>query len=150
MKKHAILAAVLSLACASAACFGYERRSTTAPSGTGVSALLGSWSSSGLVPSASSCTDFRWDITEQTGNSASGTFSATCTGDLRVNGTARGTLTGSILNWSAQATASLATIANCPIALTGTAALVGDTIQVPYSGDTCIGKVSGVETLRRR
>jgi hypothetical protein len=132
-----------------AGCIGYERSSTLGPSTTGVAALLGSWSSSN-IPSAANCTDFRWDVTEQTGNSASGSFSATCAGDLKVSGTARGTLTGSTINWSAQASATVANLPACAISLTGTAEIGVDSIRVPYSGDTCVGPVSGVEVLRRR
>ena len=33
--------------------------------------------------------------------------------------------------------------------LTGTAEIGVDSIRVPYSGDTCLGKVSGVEVLRK-
>jgi hypothetical protein len=35
------------------------------------------------------------------------------------------------------------------VTLTGTAELGVDSIRIPYAGDTCLGKVSGVETLRR-
>jgi hypothetical protein len=133
----------------SSACIGYERKSTLGPSATGVAALLGNWTSSNLIPSASACTDFKWNVTQQTGNTASGTFSATCTGDLKVNGTANGTLSGSTVTWNAQATASVPALPACPITLTGTAELGVDSIRVPYSGDTCLGKVSGVEVLRK-
>jgi len=147
-----------ALGCAAAAacllpavgCFGYERTSTLGPSASGAAALLGSWTSSNALPSPASCTDFRWDVTEQTGNSASGSFSATCANDLRVAGTARGTLSGSTVNWSAQATATVANLASCAISLSGTAELQVDSIRVPYSGDTCVGRVSGVEVLRKR
>lgn len=138
------------LALSAAGCIGFERSSTLGPSATGISALLGSWSSSNVIPSAASCTDFQWDVTEQTGSSASGSFSATCAGDLRVAGTATGTLTGSTINWAAQATATVASLPACAISLTGTAEVGVDSIRVPYSGDTCVGRVSGVEVLRRR
>jgi hypothetical protein len=134
---------------ASSACIGYERSSTLGPSATGIAALLGNWSSSSLIPSSNACTDFKWNVTQQSGNTASGTFSATCAGDLRVTGTADGTLSGSIVTWNAQATASVAGLVSCPITLTGTAELAVDSIRVPYSGDTCLGKVSGVEVLRK-
>jgi hypothetical protein len=136
-------------ALAAAGCFGYERTSTLGPSATGIAGLLGNWTSSNLVPSASACSDFKWNVTQQTGNTASGTFSATCTGDLKVNGTANGTLSGSTVTWNAQATASVPGLPSCPITLTGTAELGVDSIRVPYSGDTCLGKVSGVEVLRK-
>ena len=139
----------LCLAAAASACTSYERESTIGPSATGVAALMGNWSSANLVPSADACTDFKWNVTQQTGNTASGTFSATCTGDLKVSGSASGTLSGSTVTWNAQATASVPGLPSCPIALTGTAELGVDSIRVPYSGDTCLGKVSGVEVLRK-
>jgi hypothetical protein len=133
-----------------AGCFSFERKLTLGPSSTGIAALLGSWTSGSLVPQPGQCSDFKWDVTEQTGNSAAGTFSATCAGDLRLNGTARGTLSGSVISWTAEANATAPGISSCPIALTGTAELQTDTIRVPYSGTTCLGPVSGVETLRKR
>ena len=142
----------LSMATAAAACFGFERTSTvTAPSAAGVGTLMGSWSSSSLVPTPSSCTDFKWNVTEQTGNTARGSFSATCAGDLKLSGTAQGTLSGSAVNWSADGTANAAGLTtNCRITLSGTAEIGVTTVRVPYSGDTCLGKVSGIETLSRR
>ena len=146
IRRLAVAASLLPLV----GCFGYERTSTLGPSGTGAAALLGSWSSSGVIPSPESCTDFKWDVTEQSGNSASGSFSATCANDIKVQGTAKGTLNGSTVNWSAQATATVANMASCAINLTGTAEILVDAIRVPYSGQTCLGPVSGVETLRKR
>ena len=149
--KHTLWLIPFTLAAALAAgCIGYERKSTLGPSGTGAAALLGNWTSGSLIPQPGQCSDFKWDVTEQTGNSAAGTFSATCAGDLKINGTAQGTLSGSIITWSANATASVPGLNSCPIALTGTAELLVDSIRVPYSGTTCLGPVSGVETLRRR
>ncbi len=144
--RYALVALCLA---ASTACIGYDRTSTLGPSSTGIAGLLGNWTSSNLIPSANACTDFKWNVTQQTGNTASGTFSATCTGDLKVNGTANGTLSGSTVTWNAQATASVPGLPSCPISLTGTAELGVDSIRVPYSGDTCLGKVSGTEVLRK-
>jgi hypothetical protein len=146
--KHTFFVVVCVIACS--ACIGYERRSTLGPSATGASALLGNWTSSNLVPSATSCTDFKWNVTQQTGNSASGTFSATCANDLKVAGTAEGVLSGSTVTWNARATASIPNVPSCAITLSGTAELGVDSIRVPYSGDTCLGKVSGVEILRKQ
>ena len=58
----------------SSGCLEYDRTSTLGPSSSGVAALLGNWTSSNVVPSASSCSDFKWDVTQQTGNTASGTL----------------------------------------------------------------------------
>ena len=140
---------MLAAAVVASGCLNYERRSSTGPTPTGSAALLGSWSSASAVPSPTSCTDFRWNVTEQTGNTARGTFSATCPGDMRVSGTASGALSGSNVTWNANATASVPNLPSCPITLSGTAELGIDSIRVPYSGDTCLGRVSGVEVLRK-
>ena len=140
---------VAALVIVTSGCLGYERESSLGPSGTGAAGLLGNWTSGSLIPQPGQCGDFKWDVTEQTGNSAAGSFSAVCAGNLRMNGTARGTLSGSIITWSAQATASVPEIPSCPITLAGTAELLVDSIRIPYSGTTCLGPVSGVETLRR-
>ena len=147
--RHAFLSTVFFVAVISAACIGIEHESTLGPTGSGAAALLGNWTSGSLIPQPGQCSDFKWNVTEQTGNSAAGSFSATCAGDLKINGTAEGTLNGSTVNWSAQATASVPDLPSCPIALTGTAELLVDSIRVPYSGTTCLGPVNGVETLRR-
>jgi hypothetical protein len=151
MKNLRLLASACALAFAAAGCVSYERESgLTGPSGNDISGLVGNWTSANIIPSPSTCTDFRWNVTEQTGSSARGSFSATCAGDLRLSGTAAGTLSGSTINWSASGTATAPGIASCAIALTGTAELQVDSIRVPYSGDTCLGRVNGVEVLRRR
>ena len=41
----------------------------------GVSALMGTWASASVAPSPSSCTDFKWTVTDQTSTSAKGSFS---------------------------------------------------------------------------
>ena len=151
MKKTSILA-VLSLAAAlTTGCIGFERKSSlTGPSASGISALSGNWSSSNIIPSPNSCTDFKWNATEQTATTARGSFSATCAGDLRLTGTAQGTLSGAGVTWSAQGNATAPGLTTCAITLNGTAELGVDSIRIPYSGTTCLGPVSGVEVLQRR
>jgi len=150
MKTMIHLAVCLAIATASAACVGFERNSSAAgPSGAGVSALMGHWTSANIIPTPSTCTDFKWNVSEQTSNSAKGSFSATCANELRLTGTAQGTLNGSTVQWSAQGNASAPGLTSCAISLTGTAEIGINSISVPYSGDTCLGKVSGVELLRR-
>ena len=150
MKNAITLAVCVAVAALSAACIGYERKSSvTGPSASGISTLMGNWTSSNLVPAPSACTDFKWNVSEQTGNSARGSFSATCAGDLRLTGTAQGTLNGSTINWSAQGTANAPGLTSCNITLNGTAEIGIDSVRVPYSGTTCLGAVNGVETLRR-
>ena len=149
--RNYISASALALSVVVAGCASFEHNSTTTgPSSTGVAGLMGTWASaSNVIPSASTCSDFKWNATEQTATRAKGSFSATCAGDLKVAGTAQGVLTGSDITWSAEGDATTAGIA-CRITLTGTAEIGANSIRVPYSGDTCVGKVSGVEILNKK
>ena len=149
MKNVAALAMSL-VALSAAGCFDFEHTSSLGPSATGISALLGNWTSSNLIPSQSTCTDFKWNVTQQTNVTAAGSFSATCANDLKLTGTASGALNGSTIEWSAQGNATAPGLTSCTITLAGTAELTLDSIRVPYSGDTCLGKVSGVENLKRK
>jgi len=154
MKNYAF-AIVVAVALAAAGCVGFEHKSTvTAPTnGTAtINALMGTWASasSGVIPSPSTCVDFKWNPTEQTATSAKGSFSATCAGDLKVAGTAQGTLSGTVITWSANGVAQAPQTPLCAILLTGTAELGANSIRIPYSGDTCLGKVSGVEILNKK
>ena len=151
--KNCFLATILCFAAAAAGCVGYSSKTTTTgPSSTGVAALMGNWASTSasVIPAPATCTDFKWNPTEQTSNSATGSFSASCAGDLKVSGTATGTLSGSVINWAASANASSPAVSSCAIALSGTAELGVDSIRIPYSGNTCLGAVSGVEILNKR
>lgn len=140
-----------ALAAAATGC-SYERRSESGPSATGASALSGNWSSANIIPSPASCSNFRWNALQQTSTSARGSFSATCAGDLQVSGTAEGAFapnSGSVINWSAEGVANAPGISNCRVTLTGTAELRVDSIRIPYTGETCLGRVAGVQELRR-
>ncbi|MEO6213108.1 MAG: hypothetical protein ABIP65_05720 [Vicinamibacterales bacterium] len=150
--KNRLLAMLSVSALVAAGCTSLEHTSSlTGPTAAGSGAFLGSWSSSNLIPSPSACTDFKWDVTEQTQTRAKGQFSATCAGDLKLSGTAEGLLTtAASLTWSASGNATAPGLTSCAIKLTGTAELQVDTIRVPYSGDTCLGKVSGIESLKKR
>ena len=113
---------------------------------------MGNWASASasVIPAASTCTDFKWNPTQQTATSATGSFSATCAGDLKVAGTASGTLSGNTINWNANANAATPTSPTCAIVLSGTAELGVESIRIPYSGTTCLGPVSGVEILNKK
>jgi hypothetical protein len=149
--KKTILGLALAAAVAAAGCIGFDHTSTvTSPSAGGVNALMGTWASASIVPSPSSCTDFKWNATERTSTSAKGSFSATCPNDLKVTGTAEGTLSGTTVNWNASGNTTAPAQGACPFTLTGTAELGVDSIRVPYSGTVCSIPVSGVEVLKRR
>jgi hypothetical protein len=150
--KHYVFAIVVTISVAASGCVGYQSKSTmTGPTAAGINALMGNWTSAtaSVIPAAASCTDFKWNATEQTSSSAKGTFSASCAGDLKVAGTATGTLSGTVINWAANANASAPGVTSCAILLSGTAELGVDSIRVPYSGTTCLGPVSGVEILKK-
>ena len=146
------LPAILITAVLSAGCFEFFNKSKIAdPSDITVALLGGLWNTSTSTAGtlAAQCTNFVWSVTETSGNSGSGTFSATCFGDMQVSGTAQGTLSGNTLTWNATATASVPGFPNCEIQISGTATLVGDTITIPYSGTTCLGPVDGTEVLKK-
>ena len=67
---------------------------------------MGAWASATVAPSASSCTDFKWTVTEQTSTTAKGSFSATCRNNLTVAGTAEASLERSTITWSAAGNAT--------------------------------------------
>jgi hypothetical protein len=150
--KNRILAVMLSMAAAAAGCTSFDHQSSlTSPTAAGNNALLGSWTSASLIPTPSSCTNFVWNVTEQTATSARGSFSATCPGDLKLTGTAQGGFTGvSTIAWSGEGNATAPGLTSCAIKLTGTATIGTDSITVPYDGDTCLGHVTGIETLKKR
>ena len=151
--KTYISACALAVCAAAGACVGYENKTTvTSPTDNTVSALVGTWQSAtaNAVPSAASCSSFSWTPTQQTPTSATGSFSATCAGGLKVAGTASGTLSGTTITWTADANASTPDIPSCKVSLAGTAELGVNSIRVPYSGTTCLGPVSGVEILNKK
>jgi hypothetical protein len=152
MRNRLALLIVSAAALAGAACTSLERQSSlTSPSASGNNSLLGSWTSSSLIPTPSSCTDFKWNVNDQTATSASGSFSATCANDLKLTGSAQGAFTSSgTIKWSADGSATAPGLTSCAINLTGTATLGTDSIVVPYQGTTCLGPVSGTESLKRR
>jgi hypothetical protein len=147
--KKTIFVVLVSLV--ASGCVGFERQgSVTGPTASGISALMGSWTSANIIPSPTTCTDMKWNPTEQTNTTAKGSFSASCPGDLKFTGTAEGELTtAGTITWRAQANASAPGMPSCGLALNGSAELLTDGIRIPYSGNTCLGAVSGVEILKK-
>jgi len=152
MSRFAI-ALILAAAGASAACFDFATKTSPTPSASTL--LGGTWSTTQSLPGVTgslqdSCVNFQWTVTSFTGTSGSGTFSATCLGNMQVACSASGTLSGSTLNWSANATASVPGNPSCAISISGTATLeANNQIRIPYSGTTCLGPVSGTEIIHR-
>jgi len=149
MIRRSLLAAMTAAAIASAACFDFTTSVTPSSTTAAASQLVGGWTSSTSNPSQDSCTDFNWKVTQTSGNTATGTLSATCFGSVRITGNASGVLSGTTLTWTASGTAVLPNLTTCPISLSGTAQLAGDTITVPFTGTTCLGPISGTETMKK-
>ena len=120
--------------------------------GGGGTSMVGTWASAPVtITDSSTCTGFQWAIASQTSSSIAGTFSAICLGNVTVTGNA----SGSLLN-STQIQISIAGAANiqgvpCSFNVSGTGTLEdnNNALRIPYSGTTCLGPVSGTETLRR-
>ena len=82
MRRTTILALAL-VAAVSAGCSMFDNRDdngpTPAPTATGVQQLAGTWASiSSTTALPSTCTSFRWTVTEISGNSGSGSFELSC------------------------------------------------------------------------
>ena len=121
--------------------------------------LQGTWSSraaaggsnpSSVFPGAGSCSSLEWSITEQTGATYVGEFAATCLDGIQLAGTATGILIDDVLSIEASGIATLPGATTCTFTLTGTARLEGQAIRIDYTGNTCLGSISGSEILERR
>jgi hypothetical protein len=153
MKRYVSLAALAVTAVVSAGCFDFSREATSVlgPSASqlSVSTLAGTYRSISSIPTADSCTNFAWTVTEKTSNSAKGNFSASCQNNtLQVAGTAEGTQTGNNIAFLVNATAVSSGV-SCALSLSGTAVVETNQVRVPYTGTSCFGNVSGTEILKR-
>jgi hypothetical protein len=153
MKRYVSLAALAVAAVVSTGCFELSREASSilAPSTSqlAVTTLAGTYRSISSIPTADSCTNFAWTVTEKTSNSAKGNFSASCQNNtLQVAGTAQGTQTGNNIVFLVNATAVSSGV-SCAISLSGTAVVETNQVRVPYTGTSCFGGVSGTEILKR-
>ncbi|MDE3156859.1 MAG: hypothetical protein KGN76_17300 [Acidobacteriota bacterium] len=145
---------VIALTLSLAACTFLNTNSLTGADSTNIASLAGNWKSSTTVttsyPTPASCGNFQWQVTNTNGATASGTFTATCAGGITLDGTAAGALSGSQVSWTASGTAHMSDGSSCPFSLTGVATLTTTQIEIPYSGTTCLGPISGTETLTKQ
>jgi hypothetical protein len=149
---------VLILACVvgSTACYGLENlmgKSPTGPSddSTTVRSYIGTWTgpTATSFPTAQSCGGLQWKITSQTGTQIGGDFSATCSGGITLAGTVVATHGDTAIPWATSGTATQGTT-SCPFTMTGTGTFQGTSnILVTYTGTSCLGPVSGSETITR-
>jgi hypothetical protein len=155
MKKiRFVISGMAVVAALSAGCAFEQHSDVLAPSlpsgGSSAPSYIGTWISQATdLPSFASCSVLEWEITAQSSNSLSGTFSATCSGVL-VEGRASGQLNGKSVPLSVAGTASLPGNPSCSFSLSGTGTIDGNTLTIPYSGTTCLGPVRGTEVLQKR
>ena len=151
MKNRATVRIFVALVAAmlmTTACIELSRVTQPSESAEIIRALsTGLWSSNGTI-NPDACGNFKWAITDLTGTTAKGTFSATCAGNVQLSGTAEGTLNGSVLNWQAAGVAKTS-VGDCSFSLTGTAQLEGTGVRVNYTANTCVGIFSGSELLKK-
>ena len=149
--------AVLTLAMISTACFGLDGlfdKSPTSPtdSSSSVRSYLRTWLGPTLTtfPTAQTCGGVQWKITSQTATQTSGDFTASCSGEITLAGTVVASITvATAIPWAASGTATQGAVF-CPFNLTGTGTFHGTAnILVNYAGTTCLGPVSGSETIKR-
>jgi hypothetical protein len=148
-------ALIIVLAASSTACFDMFKdlldgspTSPTESDGT-VRSYLGTWSGPANAPAAQSCAGLQWNITSQSGNQASGDFTATCADGVTLAGTVTATHGETTIPWASTGIASKES-ATCPFNMTGTGTFQGTSnIVVSYAGTSCNGPFSGSETIKR-
>jgi hypothetical protein len=146
-------ALIVLLAVSSTACFDMFKdifKSPTTPSDPGaIRSYIGTWAGPTITPAAQSCGGLQWKITSQTGSQASGEFAATCADGVKLAGIVTATHSDTTIPWAATGTATKDAV-TCPFNMTGTGTFQGTSnIVVNYSGTTCLGPLSGSETIKR-
>jgi hypothetical protein len=148
--KSRLLAAAVLLSAAGAGCTNMFGETRTGPSNVTPEMLGGSWASIATETKLpATCTKFVWNVTSVTEQTATGSFTATCKGDVQIAGTATGTLSDKTLTWSATATALAPADPDCEVALSGSGTFEGFQMRIPFTGTTCAGEVNGAEILRK-
>ncbi len=153
---YVLFACVLALVVSSTACYGLDNLFNKSPtsasdSSSTVRSYLGTWIGPTLTsfPTTSSCGSVQWKITSQVGNQISGDFQAACAGGINLAGTIVASTSDTSIPWAASGTATQGST-SCPFNLTGTGTFQGTSnIVVNYAGTTCLGPVSGSETIKR-
>lgn len=162
MKLARVYSAVLLAAVIGAAGCEFQRKSQSTeptaiePSAT-IPSLLGTWSTTAATgpsgaPAAagdSSCTNFQWNVTSQSSTHIVGNFTAVCLGSANIAGAATGNISGTNVTMTITGNGSMPGLASCPFNVVGNGTMQGDVIVVPYTGTTCLGPLSGTQTIAR-
>ena len=127
-------------------------KNPTAPSGTSAALgdFTGTWATSSSALPATSCGDVKYTVTPVSETSANVTFSGTCAGNTKVNGSGTGTMSGSTLDWNAQGTVTQGSL-TCPFTFTNGKATqeAAGGVRIVYSGTVCGIPISGDEVLKK-
>lgn len=148
------MALIVAAALGSTACFEMFKNifsSPTTPSDTAgaVRSYIGTWVGPTVTPAAQSCSGLQWKVTSQSGTQANGEFAATCADGVKLAGTLTATHSDTTIPWAATGTATK-DATSCPFNMTGTGTFQGTSnILVNYAGTTCLGPLSGSETIKR-
>jgi hypothetical protein len=158
MRNHLTRAILIGLACVTlTGCDLFskdkdaEDGSPTSPTPptVGLDVFAGSWTSLTASTPATGCGTVQYTVTPLSATAATVTFTATCAGNIQVNGTGNGQVSGSSLDWSAQGLVSQGGV-NCPFTFTnGKAAEDPGGIKITYSGTVCGIPVAGTEIVKK-
>lgn len=126
--------------------------SGAATAASSLDAFTGAWKSAASSSSSATpdrCSQLEYQVTKgPDGQSGTVQFKGTCAG-ITASGNGRGALAGTVLNWSAEGTASRGGV-TCSFSFTNsTATREGESVRVTYSGSICGLPVSGLELLSR-
>jgi Fe-S cluster assembly iron-binding protein IscA len=158
-KSPIIFPAAIALACALAAgcnLFTDNKDSNSSPTGpsspsVSMDVFAGTWSSTTASTPATGCGNVKYTVTPVSASTANVSFNATCGGNIAVNGSGTGTLSGSTLDWSANGLVAQGGV-NCPFTFTNGKATqdsASTNVIVTYSGTVCGIPVSGTETVKK-
>ena len=153
--------AVFVLACAlTTGCELLNKKDATTPTSpttptpttptASIDAFAGTWAS--ITPSTppTGCGNLKYTITPTATNAANVTFTATCASNITVTGSGNGTLSGSVVTWTAGGLVGQGGV-NCPFTFTNNKATLESSGQVAvnYNGTVCGIPVSGTETVKK-
>jgi hypothetical protein len=157
MRSHLITPLVLSLAfMATSGCDFFKKDTddsgtptSPTPASVSMNVFAGTWASTTAVTPPTGCGPVEYTVTPLTATRATVTFAATCAGNIQVNGTGNGQISGASLEWSAQGLVGQGGV-NCPFTFTNGKAVEDPAgIKVTYSGTVCGIPVSGSEIVKR-
>jgi Flp pilus assembly protein TadG len=154
--KSLFLAAFAAAWLLTAACDSLDKLTGKNPTSPGAATaslgdFAGTWVTSGTTFPATSCGGLKYTVTPVTSTSANVSFNATCAGNIQVNGTGSGTVSGSTLGWNAQGTVTQGSL-SCPFTFTNgkaTQDTASGGVHIIYSGSVCGIPVSGDEILKK-